>query len=187
MKTTTTRAFTLIETIVVIGLFVAGFATVVFMYDSFTKVFQLGSATSATTMSARDALLEVEKMVLPASSVLATYAFSSGTYTSATTSLVLEMPAIDTNGSALIGKYDRAAFYVQNGKGYRVLSADASSSRRSGVRQVSDATTTFSFTYDTADKTQATAVTSMVTVTQTIKQSSIDTVASSTVYLRNHN
>lgn len=181
------KGFTLAEVVMVIGLFSVALLAIVFMYSSFISVFGLGQATKDTSTAARDILIEIETVTLPASTILASHVFPSGTFTTDTDTLVLEIPSIDASGTAINGTFDYAAIYISSGIAYRLLAADLASVRRSGTKQLSGSDTTLSLTYNNGDLSLATAVTAVVTVLQETPDASINNVLESTFYLRNHN
>jgi len=63
----------------------------------------------------------------------------------------LQIPAVDSSGNVIINTWDYAAFYVDNGKLFRVVEANAASSRQSGSRLLAESLLSISFTYDNAN------------------------------------
>ncbi len=187
MTETLKKGFTLVEVVIVIGLFGAAVAALVVMYTNFSGLYGLGQSTARTASEARNVMEEVEAMVLPATIVLDSRTFSTGTYESGTTTVVTELPSIDSSGAIINGRFDYAVVYLQGGKVYRRLEADAASVRRTGTKQLSEASTTLSFMYNNVLFTDVTAITASTSVSTITKGQTIDTVLQSTFMLRNYN
>ncbi len=180
------RGFTLIEAIVVIGLFTAGMLVLASLYGDFNALYKLQNALAGTAGSAAAVVNETAAVTLPAGRVLASHAFLSGTYDSGSTVLVVEIPAIDSNGNVIVGKYDYAALYASAASAYRVLETDAASSRTPGIEKLGGPIVSLSFTYDNADVAQAKNVAVQVTTQTFVKGSPVTSVLSGSFRLRNH-
>ena len=162
------RAFTLIETIVVIALFVVIMLALANLFVNFYTLYGYQEAFTATTGSAQTAINSMEESVRAADAVLASHTFSGTTYTSDATTLVLELPSIDNTGTVILGTYDYVAFYANGTNLYRVLNAGAGSARVPGIKLLSTTLASLDFSYDNADVTKAAdIVTSAVSKQQT--------------------
>jgi len=122
-----------------------------------TLVSQQKGAESSGSASA--VMNESELFILSANSVLGSYTFSSSTHTSSSNALVLEIPSINDVGTIIVNAYDHVAFYTIGNTAYRIMEANASSSRVSGIKQLSSTVSALTFTYDNADIAQASVVT----------------------------
>ena len=149
--------FSLIEVVVAVAVFVIVILGFFGLYDGYIRTFNTQQAQFIVTTSASALMNEVTTMVLQADRVLSAHTFSGTAYTSGASSLVLELPAIDSSGNILTG-HDYVVFYVSGNAAYRLFEADAASNRRSGLKQLSDAVNSLIFTYDNIDVTQATKV-----------------------------
>lgn len=180
---------TLIETVIVIGLVVAAIGAVVVMYSSFNSLYGFGQISIANDTAARSIMAEAEAMVVPASLVLSSRTFGTGTYLSTSTSLVTQLPSIDGSGGFINGKYDYIALYTSTstGKAYRRVEADAGSARKTGTKQLSDTPATLSLSYNSATFSAVSSVTLTVMVSSTVKTTVLDNELTSTFMLRNHN
>lgn len=156
---TTQRAFTLLETMIVIALASAMMVTLGFLIYHFGRSVAYQQTLSRSSDSASALMREIGSLVLPANAVRETHVFSGGTYTSASTSLVLEIPSIDSSGNVIAGTYDYAAFYVAGTHAYRLLQANASSKRTSGTKLLSSTVYALTFSYNDTDFTKVSSTT----------------------------
>lgn len=144
---------TLIETVIVIGIFAALLSVIFSMYSGYMRLHTYNKAVLATAGSATIAANDLQDLVLQANRIATSATISGTVYTSDASTLVLELPSIDSSGAALAGKYDFVAFYVSGGKFYRVVSVDPASSRIPRSRTLSEAVTSVTFTYNSAIST----------------------------------
>lgn len=164
------RGFTLIETIIVVALSVCMMIALGSLIYSFTSISSFQQAEIQSSGSASIVMREIESLAFPANAVLQTHSFSSATYTSSATALVLEIPSIDSSGNVIANTHDYAAFYMVGTNAYRLLEANALSTRSSGTKKLSATVQALSFAYDTADFTQASIVTIDVQTQSQVKQ-----------------
>jgi hypothetical protein len=178
--------FTLIETVVVVALSVIALLALVNLFMVFNSIYGYEQAFIASAGSASNTVNALEASVLPAEQVLTSYNFSGTTYTSTTTSLVLQIPSIDSSGNIVSGAKDYVAFYASSTKLYRLVSANAQSVRVSGRTQLSASLLSISFTYDNADVTRSTSVTADVQTRAQYKQQVLQSRLTEQLYLRNY-
>lgn len=178
--------FTLLETIIVVALFVFMMGALAGLYLSFSTSTIVQKATADTAGRAGRALELLHRDVGGAQGVLASHTFTSGTtYFSGTGELILELPSIDVAGSVVVGSFDYVAYYLDGANLYRRIDSDAASSRTSGVTLLTNAIDTLVFTYDNADFIQVTRVdTTVVSVTVTPRATARSELRD-TSYLRN--
>ncbi len=148
------RAFSLIETMIVVAIGTSMFIILGFLLTRFNGSIAYEQASSQSSGSASVFMKEVESLAFPADAILQSHTFASGTYASATTTLVLEIPAIDSSGNVIANTYDYAAFYATSTDAYRLLEADALSARTSGTKLLSSPVSSLSFTYGNSDFTK---------------------------------
>lgn len=179
-----TRAFTLVETIITIAISVVALIALTNLFLTFTTVYGYQQAFIAAGSSGA-AMNALRASVLPAAQVLASHTFSGTTYSSSANTLVLELPAINSSGAPMSGANDYVAFYVSGTMLYRLTEAAAGSLRVSGLRQLSTALASLSFTYDSADFTQVTNVIADLTTQTAYKQQAVENHVREQLYLRN--
>ena len=164
------RGFTLVETFIVAVFAALMMVTLGLLIYTFNKTSGYELAASQSSGSASAILREVEALSLPADAVLQSHTFTTGTYTSSSTALVLEIPSVDSSGAIVSNAYDYAVFYVSSTTLYRRLEANASSVRGTGTKQLSTTVNALTFTYNNADFTQVNTVTVDVQTQSVVKQ-----------------
>lgn len=143
-------AFSLIEMVIVIAVGTAMLIVLGVLIFNFNKTSIYQQTLIQSSGSANALLREIKSLTLPANTVLETHTFSSATHTSTATSLVLKIPSTNSSGTVIANTYDYAAFYVVGTNAYRLLEADALSSRTSGTKLLSSTISTLTFAYNTA-------------------------------------
>ncbi|MDE1919226.1 MAG: type II secretion system protein [Patescibacteria group bacterium] len=180
------RAFTLLETMIVIALAAGMMTTLGFLIYNFNGTSAYEQTLSQSSGSASAVLREVESLVLPADAVLQTHTFSSTTYTSTSTSIVLEIPSIDSSGNVISSTYDYAAFYTSGTNAYRLLQANASSKRASGTKLLSSSVKTLTFSYNNTDFTKVSSTTVDIQTQAQVKQNTVSDHRREQMRLRNY-
>lgn len=181
----TKRGFSLIETMVVLGISVAALVALVNLFLMFNAIYGYQQAFIASAGSAGTTMNALEAAILPADQVLASHAFSGDAYTSSATTLVLELPSIDSSGALIVGAKDYVAFYASGASFFRRTEAAEGSMRVSGVKTLSTTVSSISFTYDSADFTKVTNITTDLKMQATFKQQTMQSHLSGQWYLRN--
>lgn len=180
------RAFTLIETVIVIGLTAIMMTVLSLLIYTFNTSSSYEQTSMQSSVSASAIMREIESLTLPADAVLGAHAFPGGTYTSTTTSLVLEIPSIDSSGNIIAGAHDYAAFYSVGTNAYRLLQSNASSKRGSGTKQLSSTVSALTFTYSDADFAKVSTTTVDVQTQASVKGHIFSDHRREELRLRNH-
>jgi len=181
-----TRAFTLVETIIVAAISACMLLMLGFLTYNFNGTLAYQQTVTQTSGSVSAIMREIELLALPADAALQTHTFQSSTYTSSPIALVLEIPSIDSSGNVIANTYDYAAFYVVGVNAYRLLEANALSKRASGTKQLGSAVNTLTFTYDNADFTKVSIVTVDAQTRAQVKQNVLSDHRREQIRLRNH-
>lgn len=179
------RGFTLLEAVIVIGMSVIALIALTNLFLIFNAMYGYQQAFMATAGSSGAAMNAFEAVILPADQVLASHNFNGTTYSSAATVLVLELPAIDSSGNTLPSAKDYVVFYASSENLYRLMQADASSARVSGLKKLSTTLSSLSFTYDNSDFTKVTNVTADIQTQVQFKQQTVQSHLRGKLYLRN--
>jgi len=179
------RAFTLTETVVIVAISVGMILTLDLLIYNFNNSSNYEQSLAASSSSASGFMRELESLTVPADNVLQTHSFTSGTRTSSSTALVLEIPSVDSSGNTIANTFDYAAFYTTGTTVYRLLEANAASARVSGTKRLSTTLGTLSFTYNNADFTQVNTVTVDVQMQTSVKQTVLIDHRTETIRLRN--
>lgn len=181
------RAFTLIETVIVIAISVFVISALGFLIYSFNTISSYEKTSMQSSGSATAIMREIESLALPANAVLQTHTFPNATYTSTPNSLVLEIPSIDSSGNVVENAYDYAAFYViGTTNAYRLLEANALSARVSGTKQLSSTVSSFTFSYNDTDFTKVSTTTADIQTMARAKQEILTDHRREQIRLRNH-
>jgi len=178
--------FTFIETIIVVALSVCMMIALGSLLYSFNSISSFQQASLQSSGSASIILREIESLAFPANAILQTHAFSSASYTSSSTALVLEIPSIDSSGNTIANTHDYAVIYSVGTNVYRLLEANALSARSSGTKKLSSTINTLSFSYDNTDITQASIVTVDVQTQSQVKQNILSDHRNEQIKLRNY-
>jgi prepilin-type N-terminal cleavage/methylation domain-containing protein len=186
MTTTPSRGFTLIETVIVVGLFalLSLILALLFLYFNTTYIF--GTARIDTAGSARNVITAAEELLLPARYTLASRTFSGTPYIADSTTLILEIPSYAAGGAVIANTYDYAVIYKTGSSVYVLIEANPASERESGTKLLSEYVSALEFTYDNMDYAQVTNVAVNITTASVVKGTTVTAELQEKVYLRNH-
>lgn len=149
------QGFTLIETVVVIAIFIIISFVLSNLYINYYQAYYLQEAIIKAAGSASFAANEIQNAALQADHIVTSHNFSGTIYSSDQNVLVLEISSIDSSENIVSGKYDYMVFYATGTILYKLVQADASSSRISGQKQLSNTLSTITFAYNNGDLSQA--------------------------------
>ncbi len=181
-----TRAFTLIEVLISVGIFALMSLAIIQLVISNTVLSQSQSATIEVVGSASTIMNDIHTSALQAITVVGSHAFSGTTYSTSANTLVLKLPSITSTGATVGGQYDYIAYYATGTSAYRLIDAGVGSARPAGSKRLSDAITTFVFTYGNADPTLSTSTVIDVQTQKTVRAKDISTHVREQIYLRNY-
>lgn len=167
----TGKGFTLLEVVITISIFLIMFLALVSFFVSSNSTFNYDKGFVDTASGAEQVMTAVSQNVIQADQVVASHAFSSGTYATGTTTLVLELPSVDASGSTISGSSDYVAVYQSGTSAYERIEANASSARKTATKLLTDKLSSLSFTYDASDLTLVTTVTADVQTQATARGS----------------
>ncbi len=179
------RGFSIVETVVVVFIFGLIVVVIYTVYSNYSGVIGTQEALMDTAGSLSATMVDIEKSVNQADKVVSTHTFSDTTVTSTSTSLVVEMPAVDASGNIVTNIYDYIGYYATGTKAVRVVDAAASSSRQTSSRSFSQTLSALKFTYDNSDLTLVTNITVDATTSTVVKQKTITSHLKQTDYMRN--
>lgn len=179
------NGFTLIETVIVIGISVVALIALANLFIVFNSLYGNQQAFMAASGSASSAMNALEAAVMPADAVLSSHTFSGTVYSSGAATLVLELPSVDSAGNIITSTNDYIVFYTSGTKLYRLTQPSGGSARTAGVTQLSTTLDTLSFTYDNADFTRVTSITADIRTQAQFKQQIIQAHLTEDIYLRN--
>jgi type II secretory pathway pseudopilin PulG len=179
------RGFSTIELIIVIAISVILMLAVVEIYVTYSNSYLYQNAAINTSSSAAAFLNEFNDMSLQADAIVASRSVSGTTYTTGSTTVVFEIPAINSSGDIISNSFDYAILYASSTGAYRLLDVNGSSARVAGTKKFSDFVNNLTFTYDNASPTAASSVTADITTKSIVKQETFTSHLKQQVYLRN--
>lgn len=180
-----TRAFTLIETIIVVAITALMMLALANLFNNFNVLYAYQQTFVASANNAGSALNAIGAAVLPADHVIASHTFSGQLRSSGATTLVVELPTINSSGVVIPNAFDYIAFYLSGTDLYRVTDPNVSSIRASGTKKVASLISSLSFSYDNGDFTLVTYVSTNVTATLNARNGQVQTSLHEQFYLRN--
>jgi prepilin-type N-terminal cleavage/methylation domain-containing protein len=178
--------FTLIEVTIVISLFALVLVVFLNIFDWSNGNYAYQQAYLRATTSARQAMTDMQTATLQASSVLSSHSIDGTVYSSGSSTMVLELPAIDTNGDIIDSTWDYIVFYVSNGSLYRLADINALSTREMPeIKLLSDSVEVLTFTYNTVDFAQVSSVDAALTTAIAVRDQIAKSSFRQSWYLRN--
>lgn len=179
------NGFSLVETVIIIGISTVAFIALVNLFLVFNSLYGYQRALMGTAGSASTSMNALEASVLPADQVLASHTFSGTTHSSATTTLVLELPTVDSSGNLVGTSKDYVVVYASSTTLYLLTESAAGSTRVSGRTQLTTMLNSVSFTYDHSDFTKVTNVIADVQTQTQYKTQTLHNHLRERLYLRN--
>ena len=179
------RGFTMIETLVVIFIVSIVMLGITSLFINFHNTYAIQNGIINSAYSASQFLNETGKLALQARSIVGTRIFGGISYTTGTSTLILEIPSVDSSGDIVTNTYDYALIKLSGSTIQRTLEANGTSARVSGTKQLSEVVTELTFTYNNATPSQASRISIDVTTQTTVKQQIMQTHLTQQVYLRN--
>lgn len=153
------RGFTIIETIVSVGIFALLIVVLFDLYREYGTLFSLGDTEYSTANAARVAIADWSTYTRQAHRVLASQTINGALYSSATGAVVLQLPAINVSGDVVPNRWDYLAYFTTGTFFERALQADPSSARVSTTTVVATSVVSSTFAYDNSDLTKVKTVT----------------------------
>ncbi len=184
-KLTATRGFSAIEVIIVITISTLVMIMLANMFVTFNTSYTYQNARINTSSSAALFLNELSDYSLQASQIVSSRTFSSATYTTGSTTVIFELPAIDSSGNVLASTYDYVVFFASSTNLYRIVDANAGSTRLDGTKLLSDVLSNVTLTYDNVTPSSATSIVVNVLTQAVVKGKTAQSHLRQTVYLRN--
>lgn len=180
-----TRGYSLIELLIVVGIFAMMLSALVFLYLRFGTVFSRQSATINVSYSASAVLNAFDVLTKQSDTILSSQSIAGTTYTSGSTTLVMRLPSISSSGDIVGGTYDYAVLYVSGASCYELVAPNTVSARHAVSKRLSDVVSNLTFAYDTGDVTQSTRVTVDLTTRTSVRGVPISTRLTGSAHLRN--
>ncbi|MBI4363611.1 MAG: hypothetical protein HY545_02060, partial [Candidatus Doudnabacteria bacterium] len=174
--------FTLIELLVVTVLVGVSIVVLVNLFIGQNRIYRTQTAELNVANDARASLDDIDAYARQARQILANYQ----TWTTGTQTLVLEIQSINSSNQLIIGAYDTMVYYLTGSNFYRQTFPNAQSSRTAQTKRLASNVTGLSLTYNNADPTLASQVTTDLTIQESVGFQTRSITASSKSYLRNY-
>ncbi|OGI26294.1 MAG: hypothetical protein A3J76_04680 [Candidatus Moranbacteria bacterium RBG_13_45_13] len=179
------HGITFAEAIISVAILIIILLALVYLYNNYTKVYNYQQAVMNLSGSARAAANELQNTALQADEIVASHNFSGTTYSSDQDTLVLEIPSVDNQGNIVDDKYDYVVFYLTGRNLYKLVQADAASSRPSELKQLCDSVEAVAFTYNNADLSLANKIDADIEMQTITRRQTVLYNLSQDIYLRN--
>lgn len=183
------QGFTLIEIMVVVGLFalLMLFATGIFL--SHNGLYFAQRAEINAVGSARHALDDMTDEIREAVAVAVSTDYQSVTYTTDADTLVLRLPATDASGVPLSGTYDYIVYYIDSGNPQylrKIAAPNAASFRRvEDKKLLTEYLNSLVFTYNDPTPANASRINVQLVTRDTARLATRAITLTEDVYLRN--
>jgi prepilin-type N-terminal cleavage/methylation domain-containing protein len=179
------RGFSAIEVIIVVALSTIVMSAIYSIYLTYNSTYLVQNASIAASESAAFFMNDFAEIGRQSSAIVSTRTFSGVSYSTGSTTLILEVPAIDSNSNVLPNTYDYAVFYSTSTSVYRIFEANALSYRASTTKKYSDIVSNLTFTYNNGTPSLATSTAADITSKTQVKLNTIQTRLKHQIYLRN--
>lgn len=184
-KRSNKSGFSFIEAIFASAILAFVLVAFVVLYINFFKFYNRQQAEMKIGDSARNAVKELQSSALQANKIVASHSFSGTAYNTDQDTLVLEIPSIDGSGNVISGKYDYVVFYKTGENLYKLMEADAASSRASSLKQLSESVVALTFTCNNPDLAIANKIDADIQLQTSFDGQTISYHLYQEIYLRN--
>ena len=140
--------FTLVESVIMVFILALLLVALFSLYDWHGKIYVYQKAVVETTEQARFSTQTLQTWVSQAYRIEANVALGGVNYQSATTTVVLKVPSVNTQGQTIAGTWDYAAFYLDGKNLYLRVEPNASSTRLTLYKRLAESVSNLEFTYD---------------------------------------
>lgn len=179
------RAFTLVEVLITVALFVVTMLALTQLYLVFGRLVAIQNPSIEVSLDADRIVDTVRTFGLQANRVVSTHSFSGTTYTSGTTTVIFELPAVDSAGGVVPSMYDYVGVHASSTNVYRLIDVAAGSARAPGTKQLTSVLGTLDFAYDSSIFSSVTSLTVNATTSVVVREQVVQTHRRGHIYLRN--
>jgi len=179
------RAFTLIEIIITITLFVILVLGVSQLYIVFGRTVIQQNNRISITLGGSAIMDTLRDTSLQADHVITAHTFSGVDLSSDATTALFELPAVDASGLIIANTYDYVGVYASGTNVYRVIDGALGSSRVSGKKLLTNTLNALNFAYDAQSFPSVASVIVDATTSAIIRGQTIQTHLHEHLYLRN--
>lgn len=158
LKIKSGKGFTLAETLIAMAVALILLGAIVQFFLGYSRTRHFIEANFQVTNSASVIADDVTLIVRQSNRILSSRVFSGTTYTTGTSTIVLELPTVNGSGSIVAGSSDYMLFYKSGEDFYWVSTPAGSSARQAFTKRIGEAVSSVTMTYNNADVTAATKV-----------------------------
>lgn len=186
IKRPLSAGISLIEMLVAVSIAMILSLALLGLYQAYGRLYGLGQAQFSAVGGVRVPLAEIVEYISQARRVVASQDFGGTLYTSSSSTLVAQIPAVDANNRVVANSWDYVVFYKSGTRLYRQLQPAAESARSGASRQLTDVAASLVFSYDNSDLSLVKKVSiTLETFTQE-GHSAVSHLASEEVALKNY-
>lgn len=145
---TSSRAFTLTETLIVVGILGLISGAVVTMFLNYSSVYQRENSGVSVTQSASRTITLISTTIAQSSGVIASRTINGVAYVTSSTTLIVQLPAASTNGDIIQGGFDYTVFHASGTVMTESTETYSGSYRSPGTYTLTTSLSNVTFTYD---------------------------------------
>lgn len=179
------RAFTLVEVVITVAVSVILMLAIAQLYVVYGRLITSQNAYINVVLGAGSIMDSFRLAGLQASRIAVSHTFVGVGYTSGASTVIFEIPSVDSSGSIITGTYDYIGIHASGTDAYRLVDAAVGSSRVTGQKRLTNALSSMIFTYDNADLSLATNVIANATTSSEVGGETLQMHLNEHVYLRN--
>jgi type II secretory pathway pseudopilin PulG len=180
------RGFTILEIVVVLGLIVVVMLGLFALFTNHYKIYNYENALIKASGSARSTMTDISVDALQAYRVLQNSTINGTAYVSGPTTLIFQVPAFTSSGTAIANTYDYVAYSLTGTTLKEDFQAGSGSSRKTHSRTLSTSVSALTFTYDNATWNSVKKVTVDLTTQEVYKGETITQHLNQQFRLRNY-
>lgn len=151
MKNRINMGFTILETVIAIGILGVVSLAILQIYISTQTTFYVQEARTSLQSDTRYSLDRINSWIKQSSSVISTYTASDDTvYNTDENELILKVPSVDANSNVINNKFDYLVFFPDTTDStllQQITYPDATSSRDNNTKIISDHLSSVAFVY----------------------------------------
>ncbi len=142
------RAFTLTETLIVVGILGLVSGAVMTMFTNYNSVYLRENSGVAVVQSASRTATLISSAIAQSSGAVASRTVNGVSYVTSSTTLILQLPAASSNGDIIAGGFDYTVFHASGTSVTETTEAYAGSFRAPGTYTLTQSLSNLTFSYD---------------------------------------
>lgn len=179
------RGFSLVELIIAITIFIIIATLLTLFFVNYYKTYRFQQAGIKLSNFASVGANALQENVRQADKIITTHSFSGVNYTTNSTNLILELPSVDSAGNIINATYDYVLFYISGNSLYKLVQANNSSVRTSGLKKINDNVLNINFVYNNSNLSIANKIDVNMAMQTIVGSQTISYNIVQEIYLRN--